>query len=140
MLNGLIDIIGKFIPDKDKAKELEAQVLDKHINAVKQVKLEQANIIKSEQASGAGKWRPRLMYMCMFMILTHFTLETIIPYFIELLGLFEFDKLDEFLPIIPSVKPLSPELWSFIKLGIGGYISSRGLEKIVEKGIKEWRK
>lgn len=131
MLDGILDIIQKFIPDESEAKRLEAQVLEKHINAVEKVKQEQASIIKAEQITGAGKWRPRMMYVCMTMISTHFVLSQIIPFIITIFDINVY---------YPEVADLSPELWSFLKMGIGGYIGSRGLEKMVKEGIQAWRR
>ena len=132
MLDNILGIINKFIPDQDKAKELEAKVMSEHIKAIEKVKIEQANIIKKEQSMGGitAKWRPYLMVLCMSMIGIHFLLTQVLPFMIVTSGL------NIYYPILDD---LSPELWGFLRLGIGGYIGARSLEKIVQNGIKAWR-
>ncbi len=134
MIDGILDIVNKFIPDKDKAKELEAQVQSKYVDSISKIKSNQADIIKMEMNSKAGNWRPRLMYLCMFMIGSHYFLDSIVPYFMELFGKGREDQILGM--VLPRMEPLSPELWSFVKLGIGGYVGSRSLEKIADRVTK----
>jgi hypothetical protein len=131
MFDGILELVSKFVPDTKEAKRLESEVMNKYTSAIENVKMQQASIIKAEQASGAGKWRPRLMYGAMTMIGIHFTLTNVIPYIIVISGSSIY---------YPILDDLSPELYGLLKLGIGGYISSRGLEKIAESTIKHWKK
>jgi len=117
MLNSILGIINKFIPDQDEAGRV-AVSLEKEFT--KQMEL-QSSIIQAETANGSGKWRVRLMYMCMVMVSAHFIMYDVIPYIRT-----TFD-LNFYTPQAPE----SAELWSFLKIGVGGYIGSRGVEKSI---------
>jgi len=117
MIDSILSIVNKFIPDKDAAHRLAVE-LEKE--TTKQMQM-QSDIIKAEQKDGSGKWRPRLMYLCMFMVTAHFAMYEVIPYIRT-----AFD-LNFWTPDAPP----SEHLWSFLKIGVGGYIGSRGVEKSV---------
>ena len=115
MVSELLSILNKFIPDKDAAAKA-AVALESEFT--KQMSMK-SDIIKAEQQNGSGKWRVRLMYMCMTMVSLHFFMYEIIPFIRTI-----FD-LNFFTPQAPD----STELWSFLKIGVGGYLGSRGVEK-----------
>jgi hypothetical protein len=115
MIDSILSIVNKFIPDKDAANKLAFE-LEKE--TTKQMKMK-SDIIQAEQANGSGKWRVRLMYLCMTMVSAHFIMYDIIPY---IRTTFDFDF---YTPIAPD----NTQLWSFLKIGVGGYIGSRGVEK-----------
>ena len=117
MLGSILDIVNKFIPDKDKAKQAMVS-LEKEFT--KQMEL-QHNIIQEEARNGSGKWRVRLMYLCMTLVGCHFIMYELIPYIRTVFDLNFW---------VPQAPP-STELWSFLKIGVGGYIGSRGVEKAV---------
>jgi hypothetical protein len=62
-------------------------------------------------------WRPMLMLLFGFIIAN----EYIISPYIQVL-------FDTTLP----VKPITEDMWAVLKLGIGGYISGRSIEKAVQ--------
>lgn len=117
MLSSILDIINKFIPDKDQAGKVAVSL---EAEFTKQMELQQS-IIQAETMNGSGKWRVRLMYMCMTMVSAHFIMYDVIPYIRT-----AFD-LNFYIPQAPD----APELWSFLKIGVGGYIGSRGVEKSI---------
>jgi hypothetical protein len=116
MFNEILKIFNKFIPDEDAAKKAALE-MEKQIT--KRMEM-QSDIIKAEQQNGSGKWRVRLMYLCMTMVSLHFIMYEVIPY---IRTAFDFD-------FYTPMPPDSTELWSFLKIGVGGYIGSRGAEKI----------
>lgn len=116
MVDQIISIINKFIPDQDQANQLAASI---EREMTKQMELK-SDIIKMETANGSGKWRVRLMYLCMFLVCAHWVMYDLIPYIIELYDL------DYMAPSAPDAE----HLWTFLNIGIGGYIGSRGAEKI----------
>ena len=67
------------------------------------------------------------MYMCMFLVMSHWTMYDLIPYVRT-----AFD-LNFWVPMEPIA---NDELWAFLKIGVGGYIASRG----IEKSVAWWRK
>lgn len=117
MIGDILNIVNKFIPDQDKAKQVALQLEKEY---TKQMEM-QSDIIKAEQKNGSGKWRVRLMYLCMIMVLGHWIMYDIVPYSIEVMDL------DYLVPDAPD----SEHLWDFLKIGVGGYIASRGVEKSV---------
>lgn len=133
MIDQILGIVGKFVPDTNKAKELEAQIATEYTKSIEKIKMQQAEIIKAEQKVGGitANWRPYLMVMCMCIIFIHFLLTNVVPYIIVVSGS------DIYYPILED---LSPNLWSFLEVGIGGYIGARSLEKIAEVTIKNWKK
>lgn len=64
-------------------------------------------------------WRPIMMYLFMYIIGQYYIINPIIEF------------------AWPSIelKDLPPEMWTLLTVAVGGYITSRG----VEKGIKIWK-
>lgn len=64
-------------------------------------------------------WRPVMMYLFMYIIGQYYIINPIIEF------------------TWPSIelKELPPEMWTLLTVAVGGYITSRG----VEKGIKIWK-
>lgn len=115
MIDSILSIVNKFIPDKDAARKL---ALELEKETTKQMKMK-SDIIQAEQKDGSGKWRPRLMYLCMFFVTSHFVLYEVIPYIRTV-----FD-LNFWTPEAPP----SEHFWTFLKIGVGGYIGGRSVEK-----------
>lgn len=116
MIDTILSIVNKFIPDNDEANRIALE-LQKEFTKRMELK---SDIIRAEQANGSGKWRVRLMYLCMVMVAIHFILFTVVPYFIVLLSL----------NVYTMQPPDDTNLWQFLYIGVGGYITSRGAEKI----------
>jgi len=117
MFDSILGIVNKFIPDADAARKA-ALAMEQEVT--KRMKM-QSNIIQAEQANGSGKWRVRLMYLCMTMVALHFIMYDIVPYIRTVFNL------DFWIPEFP----VDDQLWSFLKIGVGGYIGSRGVEKSI---------
>lgn len=115
MIGSLFDLINKFIPDEESTQKAAVE-LEKEFS--KQLEMKHS-IIRAEQENGSGKWRVRLMYLIMSMVLIHFILYDIVPYFIVLLDL----------NLVTPLPPESAELWAFLKIGMGGYLGGRSIEK-----------
>ena len=115
MLDSILEIINKFVPDKEAAQQATV-ALEKEFTKQMQLKNE---IIIAENANGSGKWRVRLMYLCMFMVAIHFILYDIVTFFVTMLDL------DVWVPAAPD----NEYMWTFLYVGVGGYIGSRGVEK-----------
>lgn len=115
MLDIITKILGHVIPDKDKAAETAVKLEEAF---TKQMELKHS-IIAAEAKNGSGLWRVRLMYMCMTMVALHFVMYEMVPYFIVVMDL------DVWVPQAPE----ATELWSFLKIGVGGYLGGRSIEK-----------
>lgn len=123
MFSNILSIVNKFIPDKDLAKKLAVKLEQE---TTKQMKMK-SDIIKAEQQNGSGKWRVRLMYICMTMVSMHFVMYDVIPFIRTVFDLNFY---------VPQ-PPVNEHLWTFLYVGVGGYIGSRGVEKAVAlfKGV-----
>ena len=109
-------VIDKVFPDADKAREARAELTEMFINGELKELEQQAGVIKAE-AQGEGwlqrSWRPIVMLVFTALVVCRW------------MGW--------------AASDLSPEvelkLFSIVQLGIGGYIASRGLEKVT----KTWK-
>ncbi len=136
-INSLIDGVGKIIgkfkhsPAEKAAAMLEVGKLHHSLVQealafeIEQVKA-QASIILAEANSGSwltNNWRPMLMVVFMAIIVNNFL---IWPYSMEL-GI--------------AAKQLEFPLWmqDLLKLGVGGYLGARSVEKVVPAAITAWK-
>ena len=123
MVSGITGLAGKFIQDKDLQLKLESAIKEKMLEHEVQFVSYQRDIITAEaksQSSLARNWRPITMLVFVLIILNNYL---IYPY-IQLFG-------------GTAVQlPIPPDMWDLLKLGIGGYIAGRS----VEKGIESWKK
>ena len=117
LLKGLFDIVDQSVEDKDQAARIKAllqqKVLDgqmKEIEAAAQIIVAEANGESWLQRN----WRP----------VTMLTFVTIIANNYIVAPLFG----------TPSAE-VPPDMWDLIKIGLGGYVVGRS----VEKGIKVWK-
>ena len=122
MIDSILGIINKFIPDKDAAAKA-AVALDKEMT--KQMELK-SGIIRAEIAQGGitSKWRPLTAICFVAMVVIHWFMYDVIPFIVV-----SFD-LNIWTPQDPG---FTDGLLSLIKLCLGGYIGSRSLEKIATK-------
>ena len=107
-----VNIFGRLIPDEGKIAEFKAQLAQAAIDAEAAKVKASAEIISSENASGnwlASSWRPLTMYVFLaFLVSAWFGY---VP------------------PHMPDV--MLVEIFSLIKIGLGGYIGGRTIEKSV---------
>lgn len=115
------DLLGKFVTDPQK--KLEAQIALTKIESDFQMKVieadmefakAQAEVITTEAKSQswiARNWRPLVMLEFAFIIAWNYIVAPIFSL---------------------TALPLPPEMWELLKLGMGGYILGRSVEKSVE--------
>lgn len=123
VINKVGDVISELIEDKDEANKVKAAItgaiLDSDIRKYEAQIRAQAEVIISEAKSEswlARNWRPGLMSLFGLIIFNNYVLY---PY------------LSLFFPAAPVLLvPL--EMWSLLKLGVGGYVVGRSGEKIVK--------
>jgi len=118
-----LGIVDKFVPDKDKATELKAQIetlilVQGHDELVKELE-GQIQIILAEARGGwlQRNWRPMLMMVCILIIFNNYVLFPYLSMFTEKAVMLE----------------LPGGLWALLNLGVGGYIGGRTAEKIFKK-------
>jgi hypothetical protein len=122
-----LDIIDKFVPDKDLAAKLKAEMQMRMLELAQTELLTalqgQIDIITAEikgESWMQRNWRPTLMMVCIAIIFNNFVFA---PY----IGLFFPDK--------QLMLELPGGLWALLNVGVGGYIGARTVEKI--KGVAE---
>ena len=126
ILDGVIGLVDKAVPDRDEARRIKADLSKVFDNSdlskfSEQIQA-QAKIITAEAKSEswiARNWRPVIMLLFGVIIANNYILY---PWFSEL---FDLDVM----------MPVPAEMWGLLKLGLGGYVVGRS----VEKGIKVWK-
>jgi hypothetical protein len=129
MINSVSDALKgvfSFIDDLHLGKEEKLEFHNKIANIVLELEKlntevikQQSSVIVAEAQSGSWitrSWRPILM--CVFGGIIVYDL-VIVP----LAGL----------PVVGDTKVVPAEIWNLLKIGIGGYIGGRSLEKIADK-------
>ena len=126
VLGGVINLVDQVVEDKDEANKLKAKLTEVFNNAdltkFTQQLQSQTDIIVAE-ATGKSwlqrNWRPGLMTLFGIIILNNYILN---PWLSAMFS-------------INVVMEIPPEMWGLLKLGIGGYVVGRS----VEKGISTWK-
>jgi hypothetical protein len=120
-----LDIVDDFVPDKDLAAKLKAELTGRiaqitHNEFIELLKSQTA-IVLAEAKGGwlQRNWRPMLMALFGIIIFNNYI-------FYPYLSLF-FDK--------APMLAIPPEMWSLLKIGIGGYVVGRSVEKITAGGV-----
>lgn len=116
---GARSLIAQFTISPEKKLEAERALLQmeadyqaKVMDAASNMATQQAGVIRAESASAsylAQTWRPILMLTFTFIIAFNYV---IAPLFTL------------------AALPIVPDMWELLRLGIGGYIAGRTLEKI----------
>ena len=126
-LNSVFDfgssLLDKFFPDKDEANKAKIALLQMKQNGELSKLQTSAGIVTAEANSDhwlASNWRPVTMLTFVVIIANNYILY---PY----LSLF-FDA--------APVLAIPPDMWDLLKIGLGGYVVGRSVEKSV-KAYKE---
>jgi len=117
VINGLFNAVDQAVEDKDEANRIKAKLQEMVLTGQMKEIEEAASVIRSE-ATGESwlqrNWRP--MLMCLFGVIVANNY-IVVP-------LFGTPNAD-----------IPPDMWDLLKLGIGGYVVGRS----VEKGVKVWK-
>lgn len=125
VINSISDVIGHFVADPNEklraqlelskiATDFQIQVLQTD----RDIAVQQATVITAEAKSEswiARNWRPLIMLQFGFIIGYNFILAPIFS--------------------VQSI-PIPDDMWQLLKLGLGGYIIGRSVEKIVPEVTK----
>lgn len=118
----VLDIINKFVPDKDKQLELRQSLESEY---TKQMAL-QADVIKQETQSESWltrNWRPITASLFVGMLVLYFIMYTVVPYVIVICDL------DLYINQDPG---LNDQLIEVIEICLGGYIGGRSVERVAK--------
>ena len=113
------NLLDKFFPDKDEANKAKLALMQMKENGELAELQTSAGIVTAEANSEhwlAANWRPITMLTFVFIIANNYI---IYPY----LSLFFAEA-----PILE----IPPDMWELLKIGLGGYVVSRGVEKSIK--------
>jgi hypothetical protein len=117
LVGGLFGLIDKSVEDKDQAAKIKAN-LQEMVLTGQMKEIEAAASIIQAEAQGESwlqrNWRPLLMCLFGLIIANNYL---VVPLFNT------------------PMADIPPDMWELLKLGVGGYVVGRS----VEKGVKVWR-
>ena len=117
LLTGLLGVVDKAVEDKDQASQIKARLGEMAMSGHMK-ELEAAASIIVAEAQGESwlqrNWRPLLMVLFGVIIANNYI---VVPIFNT-----------------PAAE-IPPDMWDLLKLGVGGYVVGR----TVEKGLKSWQ-
>lgn len=117
LLSGILGVVDKAVEDKDQANVIKAKLNEMAVTGAFK-ELEAAAKIIVAEAQGESwlqrNWRPLLMVMFGAIVANNYIL----------------------VPIFNTpAADIPPDMWDLLKLGVGGYVVGR----TVEKGLKTWK-
>lgn len=122
VISKIFDVVDESVEDKDERNRLKQEVQLKLMSMSHDETREMASIIRAEAQSEswlAQSWRPITMLTFVAIVANNFIIH---PY-LQLFGL-------------PSTQlEITDGMWTLLTVGVGGYIGSRGIEKVA----KTWK-
>ncbi len=122
LLSGLFQVVDQAVEDQDQAAALKAK-LQEMVLTGQMKEIEAAASIIVAEAKGESwlqrSWRPMLMCLFGVIVANNYIVG---PYLEHFVG--EGVMLD-----------LPPDMWDLLKIGVGGYVVGRS----VEKGVRVWK-
>ena len=117
LLSGLIGVIDQAVEDKDQANVIKARLNELALSGNLKELESAAKIIVAEAQGDSWlqrNWRPLLMVLFGIIIANNYIL----------------------VPIFGTpAADIPPDMWDLLKLGVGGYVVGR----TVEKGLNSWK-
>lgn len=117
LLKGLFDVVDQAVEDKDQAAKIKAALQQKVLDGQMKELEAAANIIVAEAKGDSWlqrNWRPLLMCLFGVIVANNYL---VVPLFGT------------------PAADIPPDMWDLLKLGVGGYVLGRS----VEKGIRVWK-
>ena len=116
------EALDKFFPDKDAANKAKIMLLEMKESGDLARLQASAGIITAEASSDhwlAANWRPITMLTFVFIIANNYIIYPYLALFFE---------------SAPKLE-IPPDMWALLKIGLGGYVVGRSVEKAV-RGFK----
>jgi len=117
LVGGLFSVIDKAVSDKDEAARIKARLQEMVLTGqMKEIEAAAAVIVAEARSESwiARSWRPLLMLLFGVIIANNYL---VVPLFGT------------------PAADIPPDMWDLLKLGVGGYVLGRS----VEKGVRVWR-
>ena len=122
VLSGLFSVVDQAVEDKDQAAQIKSR-LQEMVLTGQMKEIETAAEVIVAEAEGESwlqrNWRPMLMCLFGVIVANNYIFA---PYVLMFL------RIDVTLEI-------PPDMWDLLKIGVGGYVVGRS----VEKGVRVWR-
>ena len=119
-LKPITDMIDNLTTTKEEKIELKNRLEQIKMDFVKEITKQKAEVIKTEAKSESWitrSWRPLIMLLFGIIIANNYILY---PY------------LSLFFHNVPKLQ-IPPDMWQLLKIGLGGYVVGRTVEKVVKK-------
>lgn len=124
LLGPIGNILNKIIPDPNEAARINAEITKEMMNADGEFYKAAGSIITAE-ATGESwmqrNWRPITMLTFVFIIANNYIIVPYVQFMADMLG---------YMVVVPTLE-IPQGMWGLLQIGIGGYIGSRGVEKVV---------
>ncbi|MDX9862834.1 MAG: 3TM-type holin [Rhodospirillales bacterium] len=117
LIGGLFSVIDKAVSDKDEAARIKARLQEMVLTGqMKEIEAAAAVIVAEARSESwiARSWRPLLMLLFGVIIANNYL---VVPLFGT------------------PAADIPPDMWDLLKLGVGGYVLGRS----VEKGVRVWK-
>ena len=122
LIGGIFGVIDKAVEDKDEAARIKSKLQEMVLSGqIKEIE-SAAQIIVAEARGDSWlqrNWRPMLMCLFGLIVANNYVLA---PYILLFMG-------------IDIELGIPPDMWDLLKLGVGGYVLGRS----VEKGVRVWK-
>jgi hypothetical protein len=121
LINPIMGVIGKVIPDADLLIKVKAELIEAGMKAESELARAGAEVIMAEakgESPAQRNWRPHLMYLIMAVIVFNAIIVPVSASF------------GYVIPTVDALSAIPEQLWSLLTLGMGGYIAGRSAEKI----------
>lgn len=122
VISGIFGVVDKVVEDKDAAGQIKAKLQEMVLTGqMKEIEAAASIIVAEAQGDSwlQRNWRPLLMCLFGVIVANNYLLA---PYILLFMG-------------IDVELTIPPDMWDLLKLGVGGYVVGRS----VEKGIKVWK-
>jgi len=117
LVGGLFSVIDKAVSDQDEAARIKARLQEMVLTGqMKEIEAAAAVIVAEARSESwiARSWRPLLMLLFGVIIANNYL---VVPLFGT------------------PAADIPPDMWDLLKLGVGGYVLGRS----VEKGVRVWK-
>ena len=117
------NVVDNIITTDDERGKLKNELSRVVLGALTSLAEAQAGVLKAELTGSKLQraWRPILMLAFGFIVVFYFFLYPVVK---------------SFKPELPDLPELQPDFWDLLKLGVGGYVVGRSVEKTVDNFTK----
>lgn len=127
------DVIKKVVPDVNIDERTEAMIAGEIMKRGAELEKAAASVVVAEAQSEhwlAATWRPITMLVFVFIIAWNYVIAPILNFALAITIGIEAQVISLEIP---------PDMWTLLTIGLGGYVVSRGAEKVGKNVAGAWR-